>query len=287
MSDPTTSMTLKPQPDGTEPQKPKEPDSLTGPEMDVVTVVFHQFETGLREGTIYTRDILDALKALGLNPGEQEVIDITNEVAQNGLVYFPDFCRIVLRKFREENQDLFNQQLFKVLCGTDPYPQNFRAKRYKINEKSFSKEEFCMVMRQLPVQVDETDIQDMFSYADKDKDGRISYSEFLLMINPPKLPQPPKPRLPGRGHVKIQEPPKVKKAGSGAATNINTTTISTTTAPTSTTTTQPTSQQPTTITTSTSTTVTSAAAATTTAAASTVVTLANECSGASVTVVKQ
>ena len=34
---------------------PKEPDSLTGPEMDVVTVVFHQFETGLREGTIYTR----------------------------------------------------------------------------------------------------------------------------------------------------------------------------------------------------------------------------------------
>ena len=33
----------------------KEVDSLTGPEMEVVTVVFHQFETGLREGTIYTR----------------------------------------------------------------------------------------------------------------------------------------------------------------------------------------------------------------------------------------
>jgi hypothetical protein len=33
----------------------KEADSLTGPEMEVVTVVFHQFETGLREGTIYTR----------------------------------------------------------------------------------------------------------------------------------------------------------------------------------------------------------------------------------------
>jgi len=35
----------------------KEPDTLTGPEMEVVTVVFHQFETGLREGTIYTRVI--------------------------------------------------------------------------------------------------------------------------------------------------------------------------------------------------------------------------------------
>ena len=33
------------------------------------------------------------MKALGLNPAEQEVIDMTNEVANNGLVYFPDFCR--------------------------------------------------------------------------------------------------------------------------------------------------------------------------------------------------
>ena len=28
---------------------------LTMEEMDAVTVVFHQFETGLREGTIYTK----------------------------------------------------------------------------------------------------------------------------------------------------------------------------------------------------------------------------------------
>jgi len=197
----------------------KEPDCLTGPEMEVVTVVFHQFETGLREGTIYCRDLLDAMKALGLNPGEQEVIDMTNEVANNGLVYFPDFCRIVLRKFREENQELFNQQLFKVLCGTDPYPQNFRAKRYRIQEKSFGRDDFVKIMKQLPVLVDEEDIQEMFSFADKNKDGRISYSEFLLMINPPKLPVPPKPSASLRhqrsasfnhhppDHSKQQQPP--------------------------------------------------------------------------------
>jgi hypothetical protein len=28
---------------------------LTMEEMDCVTIVFHQFETGLREGTIYTK----------------------------------------------------------------------------------------------------------------------------------------------------------------------------------------------------------------------------------------
>ena len=41
----------------------------------------------------------------------------------------------------------------QVLCGTDPYPQNFRAKRYRIQEKSFSKAEFANFMRKLPVPV--------------------------------------------------------------------------------------------------------------------------------------
>jgi hypothetical protein len=40
------------------------------------------------------------MKALGLNPAEQEVIDMTNEVANNGLVYFPDFCRYFYKVVR-------------------------------------------------------------------------------------------------------------------------------------------------------------------------------------------
>ena len=44
------------------------------------------------------------MKALGLNPGEQEMIDMTNEVNNNGLIYYPDFCKLVLRKYREESK---------------------------------------------------------------------------------------------------------------------------------------------------------------------------------------
>ena len=55
-----------------------------------------------------------AMKSLGLNPAEQETIDMTNEVGNNGLVYFPDFCKIVLRKYREDDKELLNQALFKV-----------------------------------------------------------------------------------------------------------------------------------------------------------------------------
>ena len=35
----------------------------------------------------------------------------------------------------------------------------------------------------------------MFSYTDKDGDGKISYTEFQIMINPPKPPEQPRPTL--------------------------------------------------------------------------------------------
>ena len=95
-------------------KKPPLVDELTDEEREAVTIVFHQFETGLREGTILVKDVLSAMKALGLNPAEQEMIDMTNEVAVNGLVYFPDFCKLVIRKYREESKELLNQTFFKV-----------------------------------------------------------------------------------------------------------------------------------------------------------------------------
>ena len=63
----------------------------------------------------------------------------------------------------------------KVICGTDPYPKNFRAKKYKIKEKFFTKADFQLMMRNLPVPVNEEEIDEMFNFADKDKDGKINY----------------------------------------------------------------------------------------------------------------
>ena len=37
-------------------------------------------------------------------------------------------------------------------------------------------------------QVSEDDIEEMFEFADKDGDGKISFLEFQLMINPPQPP---------------------------------------------------------------------------------------------------
>ena len=62
-----------------------------------------------------------------------------------------------------------------MICGTDSYPANFRAKKYKIKDKFFSKEDFQFMMRNLPVPVQEDDIDQMFEFADKDQDGKINY----------------------------------------------------------------------------------------------------------------
>ena len=48
------------------------------------------------------------------------------------------------------------------------------------------------MMRNLPVPVSEEDIDAMFDFADKDKDGKINYNEFGTMINPKVYKPPPK-----------------------------------------------------------------------------------------------
>ena len=61
---------------------------------------------------------------LGVNIMEQECIDMTNEVAKNGHIYFPEFCRIVLRKFREDDDEQFAQVMFKVRRSCPFSPNN-------------------------------------------------------------------------------------------------------------------------------------------------------------------
>jgi len=170
-------------------------EELTEQEMEVVMTVFRSYETGLREATIYPKDLHNAMKMLGLNPMEQEIIDLTNNISRNGFIYFPEFCRAVHERMRADDEEVFRQNMFKMLCGTEPFPETFRAKKYKLHSNFFTKKDFFHVMLNLPVEVSEVDIEEMFTYADQDRDGRISYDEFQTMINPPKPPEPPKPTM--------------------------------------------------------------------------------------------
>lgn len=62
-----------------------------------------------------------------------------------------------------------------MLCGTEPFPELYRAKKYKIQQKYLTKAEFQFIMRSLPVKVAELEIEEMFNVADVDNDGKIGY----------------------------------------------------------------------------------------------------------------
>ena len=64
-----------------------------------------------------------------------------NVLFRKGLIYFTDFCQLILKWFRDnkEAKENFNQNMVKMLCGTDPFPTDFRAKKYKLDKHSITK----------------------------------------------------------------------------------------------------------------------------------------------------
>ena len=50
-----------------------------------------------------------AMKKLGLNPTETEIQDLINELEVNGLIFYPAFCRVIMRKLREDDEENFHQ----------------------------------------------------------------------------------------------------------------------------------------------------------------------------------
>lgn len=180
---------MAPTPSGGKDKHPPCPQSapkLSANELDRVTEVFKMYETGLREATIYPKDLAVAMKALGLNPTETEIQDLINEVERNGFIYYPAFCRVVMRKLREDDEENFQQELFRTLVGPKKYPPGTPAQLYNINKEFLTFEQFKTIMMSLPEYVDEDEVKVMFGHADKDGNGYISYKEFTMMCKVPE-----------------------------------------------------------------------------------------------------
>ncbi len=114
-----------------------------------------------------------------------------------------DFCKIIIRKMREEDEENFyqvslkvlrglfalsefspilvTQELFRTLVGPNPPPPgNAPALPYNVTRQRLSLEQFDMVMQSLPLQdaslPSSQEIREMFAEADRDSNGRITYN---------------------------------------------------------------------------------------------------------------
>ena len=117
------------------------------------------------------------MKKLGLNPTETEIQDLINEVEMNGYIYYPEFCRIIMRKMREDDEENFHQELYRTFVGPKWTPTE-PANLYNVHKEFLTFEQFKMVMTNLPDYVSESQAEEIFRIADRDGNGYISYTEF-------------------------------------------------------------------------------------------------------------
>ena len=80
----------------------------------------------------------------------------------NGFIYYPEFCRIVMRKLREDDDENFHQELFRNLVGPKSYPDGVPAALYNVNAEFLTKEQFKLIMLSLPEYVDAAEVDKMF-----------------------------------------------------------------------------------------------------------------------------
>ncbi|VDD94147.1 unnamed protein product [Enterobius vermicularis] len=108
-----------------------------------------QFQDG--NGTISISELGVAMRSLGQNPTEQEIIDIINEVDidGNGQIEFPEFCVMMKRIMKETDQEMI-REAFRVHMG---------------------------------MQFDDYEVDEMMREIDVDGNGEIDYEEFVKMMS--------------------------------------------------------------------------------------------------------
>ena len=94
------------------------------------------------------------MKSLGLSPTEQEVVDMQCEVEKKGRIFFPDFCKLCLRKFREFDEENFRQIMFKVKAYGDIFKFSLTEKNCKEKATPCSGENRMLMGISIPSRTD-------------------------------------------------------------------------------------------------------------------------------------
>lgn len=127
------------------------------------------------DGTITTNELYTVMKALGLNPTEEDLRDMIKEVDSdgNGTVEFPEFCQLLAQKFvgnHSEEDEIM--EAFKVFD--------------KDGNGFISATELRSVMISLGRKLTDEEIDEIIREVDLDGDGQIDYEEFVKMMGSSK-----------------------------------------------------------------------------------------------------
>uniref|UniRef100_A0A914PJD0 EF-hand domain-containing protein n=1 Tax=Panagrolaimus davidi TaxID=227884 RepID=A0A914PJD0_9BILA len=122
-------------------------------------------------GTISTKELGVAMRSLGQNPTEQEILEMINEVGKcvnyidgNGQIEFPEFCVMMKRMMKETDSEMI-REAFRVFD--------------KDGNGVITAQEFRYFMVHMGMQFSEDEVDEMINEVDIDGDGSIDYEEFV------------------------------------------------------------------------------------------------------------
>jgi calmodulin len=119
------------------------------------------------DGQLTARELGSLMRALGQQATEAELADMVLEgdLDGNGTIDFPEFLSLMNRKFQEADNDDAMGEAFKVFD--------------KNGDGYISAAELKMLLSNLGEKFTEDEIDEMVADADQDKDGQLSYNEFV------------------------------------------------------------------------------------------------------------
>ncbi|GFT50130.1 centrin-1 [Nephila pilipes] len=142
---------------------------LTDEQKKDIEEAFHLFDTE-NSGFIATRELKVALRALGFEPKKEEIKKMVSEIDKDnsGKIAYDDFYKLMAEKISDKGA---NQEIMKAFQLFDDD-----------NTGKISFANLKRVAGELGENINDEELREMITEADRDGDGEVNQEEFLRIM---------------------------------------------------------------------------------------------------------
>jgi len=121
-------------------------------------------------GNISTKELGWAMRAMGMNPTENAILELINEYDTDGSgeIEFPEFCNMMSNKMSQQDDAEMVRLAFRTLD--------------KDGSGTIETSEFKHLMTHIGDVLSEEEVMMLINAADKDGDGTLDFEEFVKIM---------------------------------------------------------------------------------------------------------